>query len=177
MRQHLDRAAGWPRRPVWNTAARWLLKNLQAEIVRLTLPRATCLHVCYESLMASPSEELARIGQFLSLDYTAVAHRLHAGEKLPVGCDIGGNRLHLHGPVNIQADTQWVENMPLRQQRLSKLIASPLLRRYGYRWSQPLSARRVRRWGWCWGRVVVQRTLSVSLSSVAYDNRQHRGDR
>ena len=129
-----DRKSGLERpltgRPIARTAVRWSIVNLGAEWVARRAARSTRLH--YETFMASPEQELARIGDVLGVAMQGLIKKLEAGETFSPGHVVAGSRWRMQGPVALRADQEWRKFMPRRQQQVFQLISGWLQRRYGY---------------------------------------------
>lgn len=120
-------------RPVWRTAPRWILANLQAEWVCSVLGPDRSVRVRYEDLVTDPGEVLARIGRLVDVDLTEVAYAVSVGDAVEVGHNIAGNHLRMSERVRIRPDAgQWKNKLSVREQQQSGVLMGWLLRRYGY---------------------------------------------
>lgn len=121
-------------RPVWKTAAFWLLVNLTAGWVRGRLDLEKSIRVRYESLTTDPTGVLTEIGRLLDLDLSGVAGWLASGEAVEVAHNIAGNRLRMSPDVRLKPDAgNWKNSLSENQKRLSWTLMGWLLRRYGYK--------------------------------------------
>ena len=121
-------------RPVWRTAAAWLLVNLTTGWVRRQLDPGKSVQVRYESLVTDPVEVLGKIGRVAGVDMTGVAETISSGGSVDVGHNIAGNRLRMSKSVSLRPDAgRWKDTLSDSQQRVSWLLMGWLLRRYGYK--------------------------------------------
>ncbi|MBI3926773.1 MAG: hypothetical protein HY319_14630 [Armatimonadetes bacterium] len=121
--------------PVWKTAG-WVVYNLLIEcVLRRYLP-GRWVRVRYEDFAARPGPVLeaigALVGEVPGLDEGMTAVEVRHNHM------VAGNRArHSRGTVQLQEDRLWRREMPAWDARVTTLIASGLLGRYGY----PLDAR------------------------------------
>ena len=76
--------------------------------------RGRILTVRYEDVCSSPSEELARIGDFVGINMEDVIARVEAGESLSIGHNIGGNAMRRSdtGCFTFKPDFAWKAELP-----------------------------------------------------------------
>jgi hypothetical protein len=119
------------RRSALNSTLHWAGFNLAAEAVGRA-HRADSLHMRYEDLVRSPRAAVDRILGLIG----------HEGPN-PVATDgtveLGGNHTVTGNPnrfergrTPIDEDRRWHAALPRAQRAATTLVASPLLRRYGY---------------------------------------------
>ncbi len=121
-------------RPVWSTAAVWLLVNLTVGWVRRQLDPDRSVRVRYESLAMDPKDVLNKVGRLLDLDLTEVTDRVASGDAIEVGHVIAGNRLRMSKSVQLRPDAgRWKDKLSPREQQLAWALMGWLLRRYGYK--------------------------------------------
>lgn len=98
--------AGYGKRKVVQSPSRitlrWALENLVAQIL-CSRPRDRYLRVRYEDFVSQPVEVLERIGRFVGVDMTPVIETVRAGEPIPIGHLIGGNRLRFGSTVKLES--------------------------------------------------------------------------
>ncbi|MEM6909038.1 MAG: sulfotransferase [Pseudomonadota bacterium] len=116
-------------KPLWYTAARWLMVNLGAEILRLRLPKERSIRVRYEDFVADPEAVLKRITALVGHDYVRPAH---GGEVMKPQHQVAGSRHRMQEEIRIKQDVGWKAKMPKFKQRAFSVLAAPLLWRYGY---------------------------------------------
>jgi hypothetical protein len=108
----------------------WAVANVGARLNARRLGREKLLVVQYENLLSEPEHELARIGRFLGVDFSAVAERMRRGEALPVGHLIGGNRMLKKGVVFARTQPEEVARAPgIFAELACRWFAVPLHRR------------------------------------------------
>lgn len=119
--------------PVWNSAAFWVSMNLLSEWVTHRVGPERSVRVRYEDFVRDPASALGKVGRAAGLDLSGVAARLDAGEALPIGHNVGGNRLRMGGSVRLRSEAEaWRDGLTERDKRLFLALAGPLLLRYGY---------------------------------------------
>lgn len=117
--------------PVWRSAARWTEANLTSEIVRRLDPGG--VRVRYEDLVADPRRELGRIGASVGVDFSGLAEDVLAGREMKVNHVGGGNRVRMEGRIKLSSDAEgWKKALSKREERLSWMLAGPLMKRHGY---------------------------------------------
>ncbi|MBD1903539.1 sulfotransferase [Trichocoleus sp. DQ-A3] len=119
--------------PVWKTAIFWSDVNLQSELLRSQFDPGKSIRVLYEDFATNPKKTLERIGHLIECDFDEVANAVTAGEAMKVGHAIAGNRLRMRGTVQLQADTEWIDRLPVQEQNLFWLLAGWLMQQYGYK--------------------------------------------
>ena len=77
------------------TAAAWSVGMALGLLIGAIYPRQV-LNVSYESLMADPSRELTRIGQFLEVDTSNAQTSIADGQAFDIGHIVGGNNQVRH---------------------------------------------------------------------------------
>jgi hypothetical protein len=118
----------------------WVVSNLPYHATRSSsLPR---LRIYYESLVASPATEIARIAEFLGSKASPSELSIFATGSI----DIADNHMMSGNPhrlgrreIQLRLDDEWRTKMRPRDQMIVTLLTSPLALAYGY-----LGARRSR---------------------------------
>lgn len=119
-------------RSVLRTALMWTGTNLIVEHASQALGGGRAIRITYEELMGDPGATLGRLGPLLEADLAPIAARLAAGEPLAAGHVMAGNRLRMHGTLQLRPDHEWQRQLPADQQRLVERLCRPILHRYGY---------------------------------------------
>ena len=120
-------------KPVWNSAALWLSMNLLSEWMTRKAGPERSTRIRYEDFVVDPTGALKKAGRAAGLDFSGVAARLTAGEALPIGHNVGGNRLRMSGSVRLRSEAQaWRDGLTRKDRRFFLALAGPLLLRYGY---------------------------------------------
>lgn len=131
-----DDAAGLQReirpQPTWKVAGFWTVVNLLAESLGRRAGRDGFRRLHYEALVTDPESALGSLGPLMGMDLGELGRRVAAGEAVPVGHTIAGNRLRMSDSVRLRADFSWREQLPAGPRRLFTLLAGWLLWRYGY---------------------------------------------
>jgi hypothetical protein len=96
------------------------------------VPAGRRLLLRYEDLVHRPEESLLRLQSCLALDLRDVIVRVENGQSLPVGHQIAGNRVRMHGAVRLRGDSEWTHAMPARDRDACWRLAGWHARRYGY---------------------------------------------
>lgn len=117
----------------WRTILDWALVNVQVEQVARRIGRDNTVRVRYENFVSKPVDVLAEIGNLLACDTSRLAQAVAAGEAIPIGHTVSGNRLRMENSVRLEPDTRWMKEMGSSDQRLCWLLGGWALRRYGYR--------------------------------------------
>ena len=114
-------------------AARWMTRNGMMELLgRMGVP---VVRVRYETLIAEPREELARMLQALGEPVRQEDLAFVSDGKVALGANhtVMGNPIRMTtGPVDLRLDEQWRTAMGRRQRGMVTALTKPLLRRYGY---------------------------------------------
>jgi hypothetical protein len=119
--------------PVWRSSIRWVATNLLSEWVYERLDPHKRVKVRYESFTEEPRGPLLQIGKALDLDLTDMAQEVADGGTFRVGHLYGGNRLRMSKGIKLRSDGgSWAKGLSPGEQRLSWLLAGPLMRRHGY---------------------------------------------
>jgi hypothetical protein len=119
-------------RPVPHTCLYWLLRNLQAALVRRSLPSKNSLRVKYEDLVQAPVDVMRRIGQLLDCNLDRIGAQAAAGEAFKIEHTIAGNRLRMAGTVRLKMDNDWQNHLPLHDRFLCAILTGWLAKLYGY---------------------------------------------
>ena len=127
-----DMAGAQGARPTAKTSLAWTLNNLASEVFCRRVTSDRSVRVRYEDVVNDVGAVLQRIGKVAGLDYADVIRQIDDGEAFESGHVVAGNRLRMKGPIRLKMDTEWQSKMPDGQRRITSLICSPLLRRYGY---------------------------------------------
>ena len=90
------------------------------------------LLVRYEDIVSDPAGELRRIGRFLGKDPTRVIDAVRTGDELPVGHQVGGNRVRFNQSIRLNPDFEWQRRMPRIYRGALTALGWPVLRRLGY---------------------------------------------
>jgi hypothetical protein len=118
--------------PSWRSAMLWNARNkVVSDLGRRLGPGRACL-VRYEDLVAAPQQTLAAIGDVIEEDLSEVGRALAAGRALPVRHTVAGNPLRMAREVRLHADLEWEVRLSSTDRRVTRLIATPWMRRYGY---------------------------------------------
>lgn len=121
------------------TTAGWLATNWAAERVKRGFPQALFLR--YEDFAAQPGAAVERI-----LSAAAIAS---AKDRLPAEIRPGqlhllaGNRVRRQHQVIIRRERAWLQGMSTARKRLVRLLASPLMAKYGYPYSPKSNIHRI----------------------------------
>lgn len=119
-----------PMKPVSAVAATagWLATNWASEAIKRRLPKVLLLR--YEDFTAEPGAAVERI---LRAAVTPAAKQHFSGEIRPNQLHLlAGNRVRRQHKVQIRCDRAWVRGMPTGKKRLVRLLAAPLMGKYGY---------------------------------------------
>jgi len=115
-----------PSHPVWKSARRWDLDNVQTEY-RLWqarhMPWIVPTRLTYEQLADDPQKAVAPI-----VDLIGGAHSAPSPWS---GHAIAGNNA-LYEETSVQLDRRWHRNMSRRDRAVTVALTAPLLYRYGY---------------------------------------------
>jgi hypothetical protein len=113
-------------------AASWTAGNLLGELVARRAPGRVLL-IRYEDLRDDPSGTLELIGRELGLDLADSVAKLRDGTPLGVRHIIGGNDVRLEPGLRFDpARERSRRPLPAWVERLTVMLAWPLMRRYGY---------------------------------------------
>lgn len=119
-------------RSCWRMSAGWLRANLGAELVRRRAGTGRSVRIQYEELIDHPRRALAEIGRVAGFDLDALGQTVAAGEPVPVGHVIAGNRLRMAGQIKLRRDVEWLSRLASGDRRLCWALTGWLMRRYGY---------------------------------------------
>ncbi len=121
-------------KPMWYTAARWIVVNLGVEMLRLRLPRKRSIRVRYEDFVLDPEGTVTSILDLVGHDYVSPEH---GAEVMKPQHQIAGSRHRMQEEISIRKDIGWTSQMPRSMQNLFSFLTAPLLARYGYLGSPP----------------------------------------
>ena len=121
-------------KPLWYTAARWLVVNLGVEMLRARLSRKRSIRVRYEDFVADPTGTVNSIMELVGQSYVVPDH---GSEVMKPDHQIAGSRHRMKDEISISKDIGWTSQMPRSMQRLFSALTAPLLLRYGYLSSGP----------------------------------------
>lgn len=132
-----DEAAGIERafqpQPTWRVAALWILSNLLAEHACRHVGEGRSTRLTYERMVDDPEGAMAALGPLMGRDLGSLGAGAAAGDAFATGHVIAGNRLRMQDEVRLRADRTWREKLGASDRRLFRLLAGPMMRRYGYR--------------------------------------------
>ncbi len=121
-----------PGSPVLRSSALWTLTNALSELAgRVGADRF--VRIRYEDLMADPGKELQRVGDVAGLDYSDVARAIVAGEPIPTGHLLNGNRMRMSQVVRLRTDEEWKSALSSKDKLRVRSLSEPMLRFYGYK--------------------------------------------
>ncbi|MGB3634284.1 MAG: sulfotransferase [Rubrobacteraceae bacterium] len=121
-------------KPVWRTAAFWIVVNLTSEWVGRRLGPDKFLRVRYEDLVMTPSETLAKIGNPAHVDYSQLVEQLERGGTVEAEHNIAGNRLRMSENVRLKPDPgSWKKSLSEEQKWITWTLMGWLQKRYGYK--------------------------------------------
>lgn len=147
-----------PMKPVSavSATAGWLATNCAAEHAKRRFPKAVFLR--YEDFAAEPGAAVERI---LSAAAISCARDQIPAEIRPGQLHLlAGNRVRRQHQVIIRTDRAWLHGMSPARKRLVRLLASPLMTRYGYPYSPRSKLRRIALVIYSLGRGGAQRVLT-----------------
>jgi Sulfotransferase family len=113
-------------------AARWMYDNAGAHLLTALGNRRAFMR--YETFVARPRDELARVLALLGETDASVSRGLFDGEvPLEPTHSVCGNPMRFRtGQIPIALDEQWRQDMPRRDRIAVNVLAWPLLAAYGY---------------------------------------------
>ncbi len=114
------------------TALRWNFVNWRAEQLSRLLGPEKFVRIKYEALVEKPRETLAKVGSVVGMDFTDLAEKIDSGQAILPGHQIAGSRIRMSKTLKLEADMNWIEQMPAGEQKLVQAAASSRLRKYGY---------------------------------------------
>jgi hypothetical protein len=116
------------------TALKWDLKNLSAELLRLSAATYTCIR--YEDLVAAPQQVVGRLTdriQDQSGQFSALRGDPQSVPPPPVYHTVSGNPIRLEQrPLTIRPDMEWRTALGGFSKVAATALSFPLLVRYGY---------------------------------------------
>jgi hypothetical protein len=125
------KAQAMDRHSVARSALEWDLFNLMLWSRRHRYSSYTVVR--YEDLTLDPAAELLRISQALGSPLTPVVSEESRHVHLGTGHTVSGNPSRFDiGPVKIERDDEWLDNMRPRDRYVATALSVPGLRRYGY---------------------------------------------
>lgn len=113
----------------------WVIGNLLAELAKIFVPDRV-IQVRYEDLCEKPEEVLKQIGAFIDCDMNFVISAVKNNKPMKIGHNIAGNRIRMRKTFKfIPNPNSRLHLLPKRYRILFRIIAWPLMMRYGYRLS------------------------------------------
>ncbi len=119
-------------KPVWRTAAFWIVVNLLSTSVRHWISPHKSILVRYEDFVTCPSETLLKIGDLVNCDFGEVVKDIENQTGLTISHTIAGSRMRMLGRVNLKLDEEWKTKLPLIDKWLFWVFAGWLLNSYRY---------------------------------------------
>lgn len=110
----------------------WIVANVLSEIAIRQVAADKRVRVRYEDFVTDPSSALDRIEKVTGASLQSTRSVLIDGGSLPFDHTVAGNRVRMGGAVTLRPDREWQTAMPPGRRRLLRLLAWPLMRRYGY---------------------------------------------
>ncbi len=117
--------------PVWRSTTRWGLTNLMSE--RVGKKANKCLLVRYEDMLDDMEQVFSDIGKLIDLDLSSIAASIVAGKTFYGRHVQAGNRLRMQKDIKLRREERWQDRMPVKEQSLSWMLVSWLMKRYGYK--------------------------------------------
>lgn len=116
----------------------WLLANGLSYVLGRSLGSDRYLRIRFEDLREDPESVLHEIGTFAGLDLSTVADRAVSGQPVPVGHNVGGNRVRLQDRISLRR-TSLEERRPwaglgLYHRLLFGIFGQWFNRILGYKW-------------------------------------------
>jgi hypothetical protein len=111
----------------------WMIANLPYHTVKISSPPQ--LRVKYESLVAAPNDEIARIAEFLGLTLKPSQRSVVDGDLVEIGANhmVSGNPHRLgRKEIHLRLDEEWRTKMRRRDRIVVTVLTSPLTLAYGY---------------------------------------------
>lgn len=115
------------RRPVWQSAAAWTVRNAQIEVLLHWIGLGG--RVRHEDIGSDVVGTVRRLVEDLGWETSPTEMGLEG--PLEVGHIVAGNRLRMQGKVSVQMPTG-AEGLTHLQRVTATVVGGPLLRRYGY---------------------------------------------
>jgi Sulfotransferase family len=96
--------------------------------------RGRYMRLRYEDFVRDPEESLNQLGSFLHLDLTEVGRHVAAGDPIPIGHIVAGNRLRSAGVVVLRRTAApSVSRLAPKDQRTFRWVAGSAAHLFGYR--------------------------------------------
>lgn len=115
------------------TAVHWSAWNFVAERRGANRPDRY-LRLRYEDLVVDPMLAIQRIAEFVGEAAEGAPPSAGDGAELGSNHAVAGNPSRFdRGPVSIELDAQWQEQLTTRDRRIVALLCAPLATHYGYR--------------------------------------------
>jgi hypothetical protein len=107
------------------TALNWPVANSGAHFFQLLNSQESYCRVKYENFVENPENSLAKIGDFLGVDFAAQINMLKLEQKVPLGHQLDGNRLRKKEKIILQPDLEWKSKLGFEYRLLFWLFAWP----------------------------------------------------
>jgi len=111
----------------------WFFANIAAHVFQALHPAKDYCRIRYEDLVEDYSGTLAKLGDFLDLNFDKQVEMLESKQNIPQLHQIGGNRLRFRKRLILNQHTQWKTKLKTRHNLLFWLLDWPLALIYNYK--------------------------------------------
>ena len=112
--------------------ASWTMTNLSFEwTTRGRFKKSDILRLRYQDLAGEPETTLARLSEFLEMDFSVVNRQLRDQAPIDPGHGVGGNRMRRSGSIRLRVDNEWQSGLSTTA-RVAAQVTRPLMKRYGF---------------------------------------------
>jgi len=123
--------------PVLRAMLGWAFSNMAAGNLKNHIGQDNYYLIRYEDLVENPVYTLKMIGLFLKVDLDRCIHTAQKAREgyevqLPEIHQLAGNRMRFSYSLSISPDYAWKEKLNSQTKAFIKIIAMPLMRKYGY---------------------------------------------
>jgi len=133
LHQTRDATRGIARARPLRSALRWVVDNVETELLCRPSKNVRLLRLRYEDLMARPQTTLERLLDWVGEPGATVPIDGRFAE-LGINHAVAGNpNRHAGSRVELREDLEWAARMPRHDRALVAAFTAPLLLRYGYR--------------------------------------------
>lgn len=122
------------RRGAFDSTLRWTILNLEAELLGRRLWKDHMMQLRYEDFVASPQEIVSNVIAFVGHAPPSSPFRDTRTVELPTNHTVAGNpSRYAAGELVLRDSAEWRDRQRARDRRVATAVASPFLKRYGYR--------------------------------------------
>ena len=117
-------------RPIWRTAAFWLIINWQSNLVRKRSGKVVIMK--YEELTKNPEKSLRKLESIIDLDLQPIIRNIQEETPLPIAHVMSGNKLRMSKSIKLRYNDDWRRQMAINDQKKFYNMTRRTMSSFGY---------------------------------------------